>query len=144
MWRHLRTTTVTIWCICWQCKCSEKSTSIRKIKGSLFRSWIFAFCVAILIRNQQFEKYFSWRIICMKKTPPPVCKGCKASELSACAEAIKSIELLTNSYLKHLNCQFKTNWWKPLKKVQLSSIMTATEISAEVQKLCAGKCLLVC
>ncbi len=56
--RLLSTTIMIGWCVCSQRECLEKSTSIWEIKGSLFRSVIFAFCVTILMANQQFEKYF--------------------------------------------------------------------------------------
>ncbi len=53
----LCTTVVVGWCLCSQCESPEKSTSMRKIKGSLFCSVVILICVKI--PKQQFEKYDS-------------------------------------------------------------------------------------
>ncbi len=73
-WGPLRTTIVIGWCICSQGECSEKSTLIQKIKGSLFRRVIFVSVWKYSCPDNCLKNIFFVQIICTKKTHP-ACKG---------------------------------------------------------------------
>lgn len=62
-WKSYRTTIVIGWCLCLQCKSSEKLSLIQKIKGLLFTMW-----------------YLSevWIFFLCKLIMSPVCKGLNA------------------------------------------------------------------
>ncbi len=56
----------------WLVDASEKSPLMRKIKGLVFRSVIFVFCVKVLMTNQQVEKYYWCVKYSHKKNAPSV------------------------------------------------------------------------